>query len=31
MHWLLDPWNQEVLRRAFAEVVLLGAAGGALG
>jgi ABC-type Mn2+/Zn2+ transport system permease subunit len=31
MDWLLDPWNQEVLRRAFAEVVLLGAAGGALG
>jgi ABC-type Mn2+/Zn2+ transport system permease subunit len=31
MDWLLDPWSQEVLRRAFAEVVLLGAAGGALG
>ena len=29
--WLTDPWSQEVLRRAFAEVVLLGAAGGALG
>src|SRR5215211_5154715 len=29
--WLADPWSQEVLRRAFAEVVLLGAAGGALG
>jgi ABC-type Mn2+/Zn2+ transport system permease subunit len=31
MDWLLDPWSQEVLRRAFVEVVLLGAAGGALG
>jgi ABC-type Mn2+/Zn2+ transport system permease subunit len=31
MDWLTDPWSQEVLRRAFAEVVLLGAAGGALG
>lgn len=31
IHWLTDPWSQEVLRRAFAEVVLLGAAGGALG
>jgi ABC-type Mn2+/Zn2+ transport system permease subunit len=29
--WLADPWSQEILRRAFAEVVLLGAAGGALG
>lgn len=29
--WLADPWSQEVLRRAFAAVVLLGAAGGALG
>jgi ABC-type Mn2+/Zn2+ transport system permease subunit len=29
--WLTDPWSQEVLRRAFAEVVLLGAVGGALG
>ncbi len=29
--WLTDPWSQEILRRAFAEVVLLGAAGGALG
>ena len=31
IEWLTDPWSQEVLRRAFAEVVLLGAAGGALG
>jgi ABC-type Mn2+/Zn2+ transport system permease subunit len=31
LHWLTDPWSQEVLRRAFAEVVLLGAVGGALG
>jgi|SRR5215211_1678184 len=29
--WLADPWSQEVLRRAFAEVVLLGVVGGALG
>jgi ABC-type Mn2+/Zn2+ transport system permease subunit len=29
--WLADPWSQEVLRRAFAEVMLLGAVGGALG
>jgi ABC-type Mn2+/Zn2+ transport system permease subunit len=29
--WLADPWSQEVVRRAFAEVVLLGAVGGALG
>ena len=29
--WLTDPWSQEVLRRAFLEVVLLGAAGGAIG
>lgn len=29
--WLTDPWSQEVIRRAFAEVVLLGAVGGALG
>jgi len=29
--WLTDPWSQEVLRRAFAEIVLLGVVGGALG
>lgn len=28
---LLDPWTQGVLQRAFAEVVLLGVIGGALG
>jgi ABC-type Mn2+/Zn2+ transport system permease subunit len=28
---LSDPWNQEIMRRAFAEVVLLGIAGGVLG
>lgn len=31
VEWLTDPWSQEVLRRAFLEVVLLGVAGGALG
>ena len=31
VEWLTDPWSQEILRRAFAEVILLGAAGGALG
>lgn len=30
-HALADPWSQEIMRRAFAEVVLLGLAGGALG
>ena len=29
--WLADPWSQEVLRRAFAAVLLLGVTGGALG
>jgi ABC-type Mn2+/Zn2+ transport system permease subunit len=28
---LSDPWGQAIMRRAFAEVVLLGVAGGALG
>lgn len=28
---LSDPWGQEIMRRAFAEVVLLGVAGGVLG
>jgi ABC-type Mn2+/Zn2+ transport system permease subunit len=28
---LSDPWGQELMRRAFAEVVLLGIAGGVLG
>jgi ABC-type Mn2+/Zn2+ transport system permease subunit len=30
-HWLADPWTGEIMRRAFAEVVLLGVAGGAIG
>ena len=30
-HWLADPWNGEIMRRAFAEVVLLGIAGGVIG
>jgi ABC-type Mn2+/Zn2+ transport system permease subunit len=30
-HWLADPWTGDIMRRAFAEVVLLGIAGGAIG
>jgi ABC-type Mn2+/Zn2+ transport system permease subunit len=30
-HWLADPWTGEIMQRAFAEVVLLGVAGGAVG
>lgn len=30
-HWLADPWTGEIMRRALAEVVLLGIAGGAIG
>ena len=30
-HTLADPWGEPIMRRAFAEVVLLGIAGGALG
>ena len=30
-NWLADPWSGEIMRRAFAEVVLLGIAGGAIG
>src|SRR3954452_20894341 len=30
-HWLADPWTGDIMRRAFAEVVLLGVAGGAIG
>src|SRR4051794_25411464 len=30
-HALADPWTQSVMRHAFAEVVLLGITGGALG
>jgi ABC-type Mn2+/Zn2+ transport system permease subunit len=31
LHALADPWAQPIMRRAFAEVVLLGLTGGALG
>ena len=31
LHALADPWSEPIMRRAFAEVVLLGIAGGALG
>jgi ABC-type Mn2+/Zn2+ transport system permease subunit len=30
-NWLSDPWTGEIMRRAFAEVALLGIAGGAIG
>lgn len=30
-HWIADPWTGEIMRRAFAEMVLLGIAGGAIG
>jgi ABC-type Mn2+/Zn2+ transport system permease subunit len=30
-HWLADPWSGDIMRRALAEVVLLGIAGGAIG
>src|SRR3954451_2448399 len=30
-NWLADPWSVEIMRRAFAEIVLLGIAGGAIG
>src|SRR3954452_17036908 len=30
-HWLADPWSGEIMRRAFAEVLLLGTSGGAIG
>ncbi len=29
--WLADPWTEAIDRRALAEVILLGIAGGALG
>jgi ABC-type Mn2+/Zn2+ transport system permease subunit len=29
--WLIEPWGQPIMRRAFAEAALLGVAGGALG
>jgi ABC-type Mn2+/Zn2+ transport system permease subunit len=31
LHVLAEPWGEPIMRRAFAEVVLLGIAGGALG
>jgi ABC-type Zn uptake system ZnuABC Zn-binding protein ZnuA/ABC-type Mn2+/Zn2+ transport system permease subunit len=31
MDWLTDPWTSELMRRAFAEAVLVGATCGALG
>ena len=31
LHVLAEPWSEPIMRRAFAEVVLLGIAGGALG
>jgi ABC-type Mn2+/Zn2+ transport system permease subunit len=30
-HWLADPWSGEIMRRAFAEVALLGISAGAVG
>lgn len=30
-NWLADPWTGDIMRRAFAEVFLLGIAGGAIG
>ena len=30
-HWLADPWTGDIMRRALAEIVLLGIAGGAIG
>jgi ABC-type Mn2+/Zn2+ transport system permease subunit len=30
-HWLADPWSGQIMQRAFAEIVLLGIAGGAVG
>jgi ABC-type Mn2+/Zn2+ transport system permease subunit len=30
-HWLADPWSGAIMQRAFAEVVLLGVTGGAIG
>src|SRR5213075_1068389 len=29
-HWIADPWSGAIMQRAFAEVVLLGVAGGAI-
>jgi len=29
--WLTDPWSSEIMRRAFAEAIMMGAVAGALG
>lgn len=31
MEWLTDPWGSEIMRRAFAEAIVMGAVAGALG
>jgi ABC-type Mn2+/Zn2+ transport system permease subunit len=31
LNWLADPWTGDIMRRAFAEVVLLGISGGMIG
>src|SRR3954449_3145545 len=31
LDWFTDPWSGAIMQRAFAEVVLLGVAGGAIG
>jgi len=31
MEWLTDPWTSEIMRRAFAEAIVMGAVAGALG
>lgn len=31
MDWLTDPWSSEIMRRAFAEAIMMGAVAGALG
>ena len=31
MEWLTDPWSSEIMRRAFAEAIVMGAVAGALG
>ena len=31
MEWLSDPWSSEIMRRAFAEAIVVGAMAGALG
>lgn len=31
MEWLTDPWSSEIMRRAFAEAIVMGAVAGSLG